>query len=81
MGRTMELTETDNQEAVYDYQRSRQLLAEAVDEPSRLELIEIMIREKARDRLEAERMEDRVALTAMTVARVLGPGGGRRESA
>ncbi len=77
----MELAETDKQEAVYDYLRYKQLLAEAVDEASRLELIEIMIREKARDRLETERMADRVAMTAMTVARVLGPGGGRRESA
>jgi hypothetical protein len=75
----MESVETDGQEAVYDYLRYKQLLAGAVDEASRLELIEIMIREKARDRLEAERMADRVAMTAMTVARVLGPGGGRRE--
>jgi len=42
-------------------------------------LIEIIIKENARDRLEAQRMADRVAMTAMTVARVLGPGG-RRES-
>jgi hypothetical protein len=39
-----------------------------------------MIREKARDRLEAQRMADRVAMTAMTVARVLAPGG-RRDNA
>lgn len=77
----METMETDKQEAVYDYLRYKRLLAEAVDEASRLELIEIMIRENARDRLEAERMADRVAITAMTVARVLGPGGGRREEA
>jgi len=77
----METMETDKQETVYDYLRYKRLLAEAVDEASRLELIEIMIRENARDRLEAERMADRVAITAMTVARVLGPGGGRREGA
>jgi len=77
----METMETDKQETVYDYLRYKRLLAEAVDEASRLELIEIMIRENARDRLEAERMADRVAITAMTVARVLGPGGGRREEA
>ena len=69
----------DNQEAGYDYNRYKQLLAEAVDEIKRLELIEIMIREKARERLEAQRTADRVAMTAMTVARVLGPGG-RRDS-
>ena len=75
----MDKQEANNQEATYDYQRYKQLLAEAVDETKRLELIEIIIKEKARDRLEAQRMADRVAMTAMTVARVLGPGG-RRES-
>jgi len=63
----------DKQEAGYDYIRYKQLLAEAVDEARRRELIEIMIRENARDRLEAQRIADRVAMTAMTVARVLGP--------
>jgi len=75
----MDKQETNNQEATYDYQRYKQLLAEAVDETKRLELIEIIIKENARERLEAQRMADRVAMTAMTVARVLGPGG-RRES-
>jgi hypothetical protein len=70
----------DEQQADYDHNRYRQLLAEAVDEAKRIELIEIMIREKARDRLEAQRMADRVAMTAMTVARVLAPGG-RRDNA
>ena len=69
----------DKQETGYDYIRYKQLLAEADDESKRLELIEIMIREKARDRLEAQRIADRVAMTAMTVACVLGPGG-RRDS-
>jgi hypothetical protein len=67
----------DKQETGYDYIRYKQLLAQADDETKRLELIEIMISEKARDRLEAQRIADRVAMTAMTVARVLGPGGGR----
>ena len=62
----------DKQETGYDYIRYKQLLAAAVDETTRLELIEIMIRENARDRLEAQRIADRVAMTAMTVARVLG---------
>lgn len=66
-----------NQEAGYDYDRYRQLLAEAVDETKRLELIDQLIREKARDRLEAQRTSDRVAMTAVTVARVLGSGGRR----
>ena len=68
----------DNQETGYDHNRYKQLLAEAVDETKRLELIDIMIKENARDRLEAQRMSDRVAMTAVTVARVLGSGG-RRE--
>jgi len=67
----------DEQETGYDYVRYKQLLAEAVDETRRLELIEIMIRENARDRLEAQRAADRIAMTVMTVARVLGPGGRR----
>ena len=75
----MDEQETGEQEAIYDHQRYKRLLAEAVDETKRLELIEIIIKEKARDRLEAQRMADRVAMTAMTVARVLGPGG-RREN-
>lgn len=67
------------QEAGYDYHRYKTLLAEAVDETRRLELIEIMIEEKARDRLEAQRTSDRVAVTAVTVSKILGPGA-RRDS-
>ena len=48
------------QDAGYDYTRYRKLLAEAVDEKRRLELIDLMIRERARDRLQAQRMSDRV---------------------
>jgi len=60
-------------EASYDYHRYRKLLAEAVDETKRLELIDQLIAEKARDRLEAQRTSDRVAMTAVTVAKILGP--------
>ncbi|WP_456732914.1 hypothetical protein [Bradyrhizobium sp. USDA 3364] len=60
------------QEATYDHQRYRQLLSEAVDETSRLRLISLLISEKARDRLEAQRTSDRSAMTAETVAKVLG---------
>ncbi|UGY03295.1 hypothetical protein [Bradyrhizobium quebecense] len=63
------------QQASYDYQRYRQLLSEAVDETSRLRLISLLITEKARDRLEAQRASDRSAMTAETVAKVLGNGG------
>jgi hypothetical protein len=60
-------------ESSYDYHRYRKLLAEAVDETRRLALIEQLIQEKARDRLEAQRTSDRVAMTAVAVARILGP--------
>ena len=56
----------------FDYHRYRQLLAEAVDETRRLELINILIEERARDRLAAERSSDRAAMTAATIANVLG---------
>ncbi|MGY3615118.1 hypothetical protein [Bradyrhizobium sp. USDA 10063] len=51
---------------------TRDCWREAVDDSKRLELIELLIREKARDKLEAQRTSDRVAMTAQTVARVLG---------
>jgi hypothetical protein len=60
------------QDAGYDYHRYRRLLAEAVDEKRRLALIDLLIEEQARDRLEAQRASDRVAMTAATVAKVLG---------
>lgn len=65
-------------DAGYDYTRYQKLLADAVDERKRLELIDLMIREKARDRLQAERMGDRVAMTTATVARILGPAARRQ---
>ena len=65
------------QEESYDYRRYRQLLLQAGDEESRLRLIALLIHEKARDRLEAQRASDRAAMTAETVAKVLGHG--RRE--
>ncbi|MEZ5822034.1 MAG: hypothetical protein AB7I42_18995 [Bradyrhizobium sp.] len=65
------------QDAGYDYTRYRQLLAEAVDENKRLELIDLMIREKARDRLQAQRMSDRMAMTTATVSRILDQAGRR----
>jgi hypothetical protein len=65
-------------DAGYDYTRYQKLLAEAVDERKRLELIDLMIREKARDRLADQRMSDRVAMTTATVSKVLGPSVGRR---
>jgi len=59
-------------DAGYDYHRYRRLLAEAVDEKKRLALIDLLIEEQARERLEAQRASDRAAMTAATVAKVLG---------
>ena len=56
----------------FDYYRYKSLLAETVDEPKRLALIQLLIEERAMDRLAAQRAADREAMTAMTVARVVG---------
>ena len=61
------------QDISFDYHRYRQLLAEAVDDEKRLALINILIEEKARDRLAAQLASDRAAMTASTIAKVLGP--------
>jgi hypothetical protein len=60
------------QDLGYDYQRYRKLLAEAVDETKRLALIELLVEEQARRRLMIQRMADRDAMTAATIAGVLG---------
>jgi hypothetical protein len=56
----------------FDYHRYHRLLIEAVDEDKRLGLIELLIEEKAMDRLAAQRASDRAAMTAQTIAKVLG---------
>jgi hypothetical protein len=56
----------------FDYDRYRQLLAEAVDEKRRMALINLLIEERAKDRMAAERASDRAAVTAMKIAKVLG---------
>ena len=60
------------QELGFDYHRYRQLLAEAVDEKRRLALINLLIAERAKDRLAEQRASDRAAITAVTIAKVLG---------
>jgi antitoxin component HigA of HigAB toxin-antitoxin module len=57
--------------AAFDYHRYRQLLAEAVDEKKRLELICVLIEERARERLEAQRASDRAAMTVSVISTVL----------
>jgi hypothetical protein len=65
-----------NQDTGFDYHRYRQLLCEAVDDDKRLELINLLIEERARDRLAAQVASDRAAMTASTIAKVLGPSRG-----
>jgi hypothetical protein len=60
------------QDAGFDFHRYRQLLAEAVDETKRLELIDLLIEERAQERLKAEHASDRAARTAKTIAAILG---------
>jgi hypothetical protein len=60
------------QDAGFDYDRYRKLLAEAVDEPKRLALIDLLVEERAREQLEAQRLADRKAMTARTIATILG---------
>ncbi len=63
--------EMHKQDLQFDYQRYRQLLIEAVDEKSQLALIDLLIEERAMERLEAQRASDRVAMTADVFANVL----------
>jgi hypothetical protein len=60
-----------DQDAEFDFRRYRQLLAEAVDEEKRLALITLLIEERAKDRLEAQRAADQVVVTATTIAQML----------
>ncbi len=60
------------QDEGFDYHRYRLLLAEANDEKKRLALIDLLIEERAMDRLAAERVSDRAAMTKATIAKVLG---------
>jgi hypothetical protein len=60
------------QDAGFDYDRYRKLLAEAVDEPKRLALIDLLVEERAREQLEQQRLADRKAMTARTIATILG---------
>lgn len=60
------------QDEGFDYHRYRTLLADAVDEPSRLAFIDLLIEERARERLKAHSTSERLAITAKTVASILG---------
>ena len=60
------------QDEGFDYHRYRTLLAEAVDEPSRRAFIDLLIEERAKDRLRVHSTSERLAITAKTVASILG---------
>ena len=62
----------NKQDAGFDHHRYRNLLSEAVDEPSRRALIDLLIEERARERLKAHSTSERLAITARTVASILG---------
>ncbi len=55
----------NNADAAYNFDRYRQLLAEASDEPKRLAFIDLLIREKARDRLAEHLVRLRVSELGM----------------
>ncbi len=62
------------QDSGFDYHRYHRLLREADSEDKRLALIELLIEEKARDQLAAQRASDRAAVTAHTISTVLRNG-------
>jgi hypothetical protein len=59
------------QDAEFDYRRYQQLLADAVDDSKRLAFIELLIQERAKERLQAQRASDRMAMTVATITTVL----------
>jgi len=59
------------QDAKFDYSRYRQLLAEAGDDSKRLAFIELLIQERAKELLQAQRASDRLAMTVATITTVL----------
>lgn len=62
------------QDLGFDYHRYHRLLREADSEDKRLALIDLLIAERARDRLAAQRASDRATMTAHTIAKVLSNG-------
>jgi hypothetical protein len=56
-------------DGAYDCDRYRKLLAEANDEPKRLALIKLLIDEKAKDRLAAHRLLNRMSRLEAKYAR------------
>lgn len=59
------------QDVGFDYGRYHRLLADAVDDDKRMALINLLIEERAKERLAAQVASDRAAMTASTIAKVL----------
>jgi hypothetical protein len=57
------------EDAGFDYDRYRKLLAEADDEPKRLAFINILIDEKARDQLARQSLRSTLAVMGLTKPR------------
>ena len=55
----------------FDVDRYRKLLAEAVDETKRLALINLLIEERAKERLEEQVAANRAAITVQTITAVV----------
>jgi len=51
----------DNSDVEYDHDRYRRLLARATNEQKRLAFIDLLIREKARDRLAGQTLQARLS--------------------
>ena len=56
----------DSSNAGFDFDRYRRLLAEATDERKRLALIDLLIEEKARDRLAEQALRARLSGLGLT---------------
>jgi len=55
----------------FDVDRYRKLLADAVDEPKRLALIDLLIEERAKERLEEQVAADGAAITVQSITAVV----------
>ncbi|HEY5073980.1 MAG TPA: hypothetical protein VII34_04735 [Pyrinomonadaceae bacterium] len=60
-----------NPDLGFDVDRYRKLLAEATDEATRLALINLLIEERAKERLEKQVAADRAAITVQTITATL----------
>jgi hypothetical protein len=58
----------------FDYERYCKLLAEAVDEPKRLALINVLIEERAKDNLARQSLRHTLAVMGLTKPRADEPG-------